>query len=268
MFKLGNFNIDEILWGVAQDFDTDVILYAVDQLMNASIEVSAESTDITDKKGNVVRTIYTSKTGTLNSTSAFLHPAVMNAGSGSEIQIATNSNPITDMPEIKIVNAGATANISDATEGTVYVIGIYKSGGNKTYTAEESAAMVNAQGTFTAPAGGGEDDPVQFLVRYERNATDGAKLSNDAYTFPSAVKLTLFCSYIEPCAGDLLPCYVVAPNFTADPNMTISLDRETQEVDFNGNLNVDFCGTDRVLYYIYFPGDNRVVTATGDNVKE
>lgn len=258
-FTLGNFNIDEVLHGVSQSFDGD-ILYDLDQLMNAQIEVSAESTDYTDKKGNIVRTVYTSKTGTLSATNAFLHPAVMNASSGSEIVEATNSKKI-QMPKIATVVAGGTLTVTDAKEGTLAVVGLYASGANKRFTIQESAAMVSGT-TFTAPAAG-DDAPIKYLVKYERDSAEGYKLVNDAYTFPKAQRLTLLCSYVDPCDDDLKPCYVVAPNFNPDPNMTISLDRETQEVDFSGNLNVDFCATDKALYYIFFPGNGEVVTGMG-----
>ena len=61
-FKLGNHYIDEILYGVAQD-DNDNIKYALDQLQSAQIEISADSQDVTDKKGNIIRTTYRTKTG-------------------------------------------------------------------------------------------------------------------------------------------------------------------------------------------------------------
>ncbi len=48
----------------------------------------------------------------------------------------------------------------------------------------------------------------------------------------------------------------------ADPSVTISLDRESQEMDFNGNLNIDYCSSTKALYYIYFPGNEEVVTGT------
>lgn len=60
-FTLGNHYIDEILYGVGEKDGN--IIYALDQLSSASIEISADSTDITDKKGNVIRTTYRTKTG-------------------------------------------------------------------------------------------------------------------------------------------------------------------------------------------------------------
>ena len=70
-FRLGNFSIDEILEAVAENFEGE-ILYSLDQLQSASIEITSESTDIVDKKGNVVRTIYRSKQGSFTATNAFL----------------------------------------------------------------------------------------------------------------------------------------------------------------------------------------------------
>ena len=56
-----NHYIDEILYGVAEKNGN--IEYALDQLSSAQIEISADSTDITDKKGNIIRTTYRAKTG-------------------------------------------------------------------------------------------------------------------------------------------------------------------------------------------------------------
>lgn len=60
-FTLGNHYIDEILYGVGE-VDGE-LSYVLDQLTDASIEISADSTDITDKKGNIIRTTYRTKTG-------------------------------------------------------------------------------------------------------------------------------------------------------------------------------------------------------------
>lgn len=263
MFKLGNFNIDEILYGVAQNFNGD-ILYTVDQLSSASIEVSAESTDITDKKGNVVRTLYTSKSATFNSTNAFLHPQLMNAASGSDIENASSDKKIV-MPQIEIVMAGATADVTDAVADSIHVIGLYGNGANSVALTASTTAVYDEDeptyavsgGVLTVPAAA-DDAPIKYLVKYDREVESGMKLSNLADKFPNAVRLTLYASYVDPCSDTLRPIYVVLPNFMADPSVTISLDRETQEMDFNGNINLDFCGTERVLYYIYIPDENIV----------
>lgn len=210
-------------------------------MSGASIEISADSSDIVDKKGNVIRTSYRTKTGTFTATNALLHPAALNAQSGKEITYASASVPI-QMPKIYVVEAGKAIQIPDLKTGTLRVIGLYGNGANApALSAADSAALVTGTGSnaiFTAPAAG-EDQPIQYLVKYERDAVSGAMLSNTTKDLPGLVKLTLFCAYGDPCNNDLKPCYVVIPRFAADPSMTISLDAETQEVDFSGNLNVD-----------------------------
>lgn len=256
-FVLGNHSIDEILYGVAQD-ELDEIMYTADQLSGASIEISAESSTVTDKNGNVVRTRYTSKSGTFNSTNAFLHPQLMNAASGSKIQKATEANMI-QMPHITVVPAGDKVDVKNAKVGTIKVIGIYGNGANaEPMTAAEITAAISGD-EFTAPAGGA-GLPIQYLVKYERDTKEGIKLVNNATTFPDVVKFTLLASYFDVCDNDTKPCYIVLPKFIPDPNCTVSLDRETQEMNFNGTLQVDYCSTDKALYYIYYPGDEKVVS--------
>lgn len=276
-FSLGNFNIDEIVFGTAQDFDGD-LLYTLDQLTQASIEVSSESTDITDKHGNVVRTIYKSKTATFNATNAFLHPQIMNAASGSEIEVASTTSAIV-MPKIQLIAAGSTVTLdASADDESVQVIGIYSTGGNSpalTLGASASLAdMTYAYNTTTnaitlPPAKEGTapnviEGPVNYLVKYDRSATSGYKLSNTADSFPQTVELTLYCSYVDPCDDSLRACYVVLPSFQASPETTISLSADEQEMDFSGSVQMDYCGAEKVLYYIYFPDENIVKTAISE----
>ena len=259
MFKLGNHNIIEILLGVAQDFN-DNLLYTVDELSNASIEISAESTDITDKKGNIVRRIWRTKTGTFSSQNAFLHPALMNAASGSQIAKATVDNAIR-MPKLFTVNAGSTFDVSDAIEGTIHVMGLFGNGANDVEIAQGTEAVVGetyklADNKITVPEDGA-DAPTTYVVRYERDVTSGMKLSNLADKFPDTIHFTLQCAYADPCSDTLKPVYCYIPSFMPDPSMTINLDVENQEMDFNGTLQMDYCsGTEKVLYVFYYPDED------------
>ena len=266
-FRLGNHVIDEILYGVAQNF-SDELLFTLDQLSSATIEISAESTEITDKKGNVLRTQYRSKSGTFNSTNAFLHPAIMNAASGSDIEVASESKAI-KMPKIMNVPAGKTVDVSDALEGTIHVLGLYGNGANDVTLTQGTEAVVGktfkiAEGKLTVPEAA-TDAPVTYIIRYERNVKSGIKLSNVANKFPNTMHMTFLCSYMDPCSDTLKPCYVYIGSFMPDPSITINLDSENQELDFNGIIQVDYCSADKVLYVIYYPDEELTVVGTGDD---
>lgn len=264
-FTLGNFTVDEVLYATAQNF-SDELLYVLDQLASANIEISAESTDITDKKGNVVRTVYKSKTGTFTATNAFAHPAIMNAASGSDIIYATNDAPV-EMPKMVIIPAGGELTIADEVEGSVKVIGLFGNGANDKALTQSTAADYDTgkfglnEHKITVPEAA-EGHPTQYLVKYQRKSKTGMILANRADKFPSTVRLTLFCSIVDPCSDTLKACYVYIPSFMADPSVTISLDSENQEMDYKGTLQTDFCSANKDLYYIYFPDEDVVVTGS------
>ena len=250
-FRLGNFSIDEILQGVAENFEGE-ILYSLDQLQSASIEITSESTDIVDKKGNVVRTIYKSKQGTFSATNAFLHPQIMNAASGSTIQKAGAGADAIDAPKIVILPAGTAdyALTGIKADTLPEVIGIFGAGANSqrltkatgstpSFSGDTGTYVFDAtDGTISVPAAA-SDAPLNYLVKYERSMTSGYKLSNTVDAFPPTVALTLYCSYVDPCDDDLKPLYVVLPSFQASPETTISLSSDEQTMDFNGSIQVN-----------------------------
>ena len=260
--------IDEVIYGIASDFN-DKLLYTLDQLSSASIEISAESTEITDKRGNVIRTTYRSKSGTFNATNALLHPAIMAAASGSGIEVATETAAI-EMPRILSIAAGATIDADDAKEGTIHVMGMFGNGANDVELTQSTSAVAGetfayVDGKITVPDAG-DNLPTYYVIRYDRDRTTGIKISNYADKFPNTVHLNLLCSYVDPCSDELKSCIVYIPSFMADPSTTINLDSENQEMDYNGTLQVSYCeGAGKLLYVIYYPDENVTVVATGED---
>lgn len=265
-FKLGNFAVKEILYGLAQDF-SDNMLYTLDQLTSAQIEISSDPTQITDKRGNVIRNVYKSKSGTFSATSALLSPAVLQAQSGSVAQMADAEHPIT-MPHIEVVSPAKVIDVANAKEGTIHVLGIYNNGADGKELSAGTSAVVDktyayddANKTVTVPAAA-EGAPDQYLIKYDRDMTEGMKIANSANDVPATIKLTLYAAIMDPCSDTYKSAYIVLPSFQPDPSTTISFDSENQNVDFKGNLQVDFCGCDKSLYFIYFDNDDVVVSGT------
>ena len=250
-FRLGNFSIDEILQGVAENFEGE-ILYSLDQLQSASIEITSESTDIVDKKGNVVRTIYKSKQGTFSATNAFLHPQIMNAASGSTIQKAGAGAAAIDAPKIVILPAGTADYVLTGIKADTLpeVIGIFGAGANSqrltkatgstpSFSGDTGTYVFDATTSAISVPAAATDAPLNYLVKFERSMESGYKLSNTVDAFPPTVALTLYCSYVDPCDDDLKPLYVVLPSFQASPETTISLSSDEQTMDFNGSIQVN-----------------------------
>lgn len=265
------FTIDEIILGVAQNYDGDV-LYTLDQLSSAQIEISSESTDVTDKRGNIVRTIYRTKQGTFTATNAFLHPQVLNAQSGSAMTVASATKTLT-FPKIVMYNAGATVTLEEGyVEGSVKVIGVYGNGGNSpALTAGTTANFANltfglSGSTVTLPPYAAatentDETPVNYVIKYDRVVTEGYQVVNDADAFGDTIQLTLQCAIVDPCSDKLRSMYLYIPSFQPSPETTISLDAEEQELDFSGTLQTNYCGAQKNLYVMYFPDEDAVTTA-------
>ena len=244
MFRVGNHTFDELLQGTAIDIASKGILWTANQFRTASVEISADNTDITDKNGNVVMTRYNAKSGTFNSTHAFFHPAIANAQSGSDIQVASESNLIV-MPRMATIAAGGSLDVSDAIDGTIKVIGLYGNGANgdvltqgtTASLAEKTFALVTDEDvkTLTVPAAA-TDAPIEYHIIYDRQKDSGYVLTNSANTYPKTVEFDLLVSYVDICTKETKPAIIQLPSFTPDPNMTLTFDREEQDVDFNGTL--------------------------------
>jgi hypothetical protein len=195
----------------------------------------------------------------------------MNAASGSDIENASATH-LVSMPKFQIIKAGATVTLdSNIDDDSLKVIGIFGNGANSealekdTTASEGKYAYDETTKKITLPDAG-EDMPVNYLVKYDRNVDNGMKLVNTADKFPKTMVLTLYCSYVDPCDDTLKACYVLLPSFQPSPETTINLSADEQEMDFNGSIQVDYCGGDKLLYAIYFPDEDAVKSAVaGDD---
>jgi hypothetical protein len=203
-FKLGDLIIDRISMGYAEKFD-GTPLYVLTQLSEASIEISAESRDAVDKDGTLIKRFWNAKTGEFTATNAMLNLNVMAAQSGNEANIATADNVIV-MPKIITVKAGATVDLNGFVAGNRITVNALGTNGamGKAYTqgTAASATEFGLAGTkLTAPTDTAES---QYVVKFDRQVTEGVDILNSADKFPATVRLTLKGLCVDPCEADTL----------------------------------------------------------------
>lgn len=203
-FKLGDLIIDRISMGYAEKFD-GTPLYVLTQLSEASIEISAESRDAVDKDGTLIKRFWNAKTGEFTATNAMLNLNVMAAQSGNEANIATADNVIV-MPKIITVKAGTTVDLNGFVAGNRITVNALGTNGamGKAYTqgTAASATEFGLAGTkLTAPTDTAES---QYVVKFDRNVTEGVDILNSADKFPATVRLTLKGLCVDPCEADTL----------------------------------------------------------------
>lgn len=203
-FKLGDLIIDRISMGYAEKFD-GTPLYVLTQLSEASIEISAESRDAVDKDGTLIKRFWNAKTGEFTATNAMLNLNIMAAQSGNDADIATSENIIV-MPKIITVKSGTTVTLDGYVSGARISVNALGTNGamGKAYTLGSSASATEfglAGTTFTPPTDSNES---QYVVKFDRQVTEGVDILNSADKFPATVRLTLKGLCVDPCEADTL----------------------------------------------------------------
>ena len=254
-FRLGDKIYKEILYFYTEDLSTQNPLYVLTQLNNATVDITAQSTDVNDKNGNLVKKIWKSKAGTFSATNAFVNTNIIAASSGSTPIFASSGNKIT-MPRMLHVKKGTEVDIPDYVSGSVKVAQYFGDGSiGKTYTLGVDSAsateFVIASGTkkLTLPT---DPETEMYFVKYLREVESGALISNKADEFPSSVRAIMKATYYNPCKkNELKADYIEFPSFQVSPETSFPINADSATMDFKGDLEIDYCGTDKVLYNVY-----------------
>lgn len=255
-FTLDDIVIDRVQYGYAEDLSGNP-LYALTQLQDATINISAESTDATDNQGNLIKRFWKAKTGEFTANNAMINLNVIGAASGEGKVIASQENQIT-MPKIITVKAGTKVTLKDAVEGSVKVNAFSANGSmgeafKKDTNAGPDKYALTGEGEFTPPSAEGVDT---YIVMYDRKVKSGVAITNKADKFPQTVKLTLKALAVDPCHSDVLKgVYIVLPSFQVSPEIEISLTTDGQ-LAYSGSMQVDYCSSDKALYHIYWADED------------
>lgn len=251
-FKLDDIIIDRIQYGIAEDFEGNP-LYALTQLSEATINITAESKDAVDNQGTLIKRFWQGKTGEFTAQNAMINLNIIGAASGEGKVVATNEKPI-PMPKIVTVKSGSTITLTDYIDGTVTVTGMSGNGAMgavyaKGAEASEKEFALTSEGVLTPPTDPAE---TQYIVKYDRTVKSGVAIYNKADKFPQTVKLTLKALAVDPCTADTLRgVYIVLPSFQVSPEIEISMTTDAN-LSYSGSLQVDYCSADKTLYEIYF----------------
>lgn len=262
-FKLGDVIVDRIMFGYGAK-SNGTPLYALTQLTEANIDITADSTDIKDKDGNLVYRKYTGKKGEVTAKNAFMNLAVIEALSAADAEIATKDNGIV-MPIITTVNAGQTLDITNYVEDSVVVNALslkgaigqeYKLGTSAsatefaitTNTDEETSVTTT---TLTLPT---DTDEVQYIVKYKKMVYSGAKIVNSGDKFPKAHELYFKALVVDPCDKESFRAAIIyIPSFMPSPELTVALrGGDDQSMDYKGAMMLDTCSVGKEMFVLYF----------------
>lgn len=254
-FKLGDVIIDRLQFGYGAL--ADKALYALTQLQNATIDITADSTDVKDKDGNLVYRKYSGKTGEITATNAFLNLAIAEIVSATDAEVATAEKAIV-MPIFKIVKAGETLDITDAVADSFVVNALSTNGSlGKAYTKGADVSptefKVDADAnTLTPPT---DTDEVQYLVKFKKNVKSGTKITISGDKYPKAHELYFKALAVDKCNvnGGYRAVVIHIPSFIPSPEVSIALEGgDSQTMDYKGAILTDTCSVGQEMVEIYF----------------
>ena len=257
-FKLDDLIIDRIQVATAEDSAGNV-LFTLTQLQEASISISAESNDVTDRDGNLIKRFWRAKTGEFTATNALININVLGQEAGGDGKVVASDSKAVTAPGIMIVKEdGAVVDLPNAID-VPHVYGLEANGtlGNEFTTNTETKIAWNSETKkLTLPVSTAYE---QYLVRYNRTLTSGAvQITNQADKFPGTIRLILKVLCVDPCEADVLrAAYIDIPSFQISPEAELSLNSESQTLDFSGQLQVQYCNPDKPLYHIYVIEEDR-----------
>lgn len=253
-FRLGDKIYKEILYFYAEDLTTQNPLYVLTQLSEANVEITAESTDVVDKNGNLVKKIWKSKAGTFSATNAFVNMNIISAASGSTPIFASNADKIA-MPKMMAVKPGKEVDITGFVAGSVKVAQYFGDGAiGKTYdlgTTASATEFAISAGTskLTLPT---DPEAEMFFIKFIRESEKGALIRNEADQFPSSVRAIMKATYYNPCKkNELKADYIEFPSFQVSPETSFPINADSATMDFSGDLEIEYCGADKVLFNVF-----------------
>ncbi len=257
-FNLGDVIIERLQYGWAESHDVDPVpLYLLTQLQDTTINVTGDFVEVKDKDGNLIKKVWRSKAGTVEGQNTMINTNIIAEAGGTSPIVATIDNKIV-MPKLLPVKADAKkVKIEGLVTGTVKVNQLFNNGSlGKAYKVGESANatdfVVTEGGEITLPTEEGVD---QYFIRCDREVTEGLKIQNRIDKFPRSVKLIFKALYFDPCEKNALKgLYIVVPSFQQSPEISIPINTEAT-IDYKGDMEVDYCGADKVLYEIFFDND-------------
>ena len=250
-FNLNNFVIDRIIRAVGMSNQDDSVLFAINQVTNASLNVTSETAEAVDALGTPIAIFNRAKTAEFSAENALFDMNLMAVQAGSSKKVAATGATIevpmfevmegeelskTPVGDVKFYTLSGDGSLGDA-------IAVSADGG------EDGGVVVDGKSVTGLPTG------VQVMAVYEYDANgeegNGAiSVVNSAKDFPKACKLVLEILGCDVCnQEELIYAYLILPNFKISPDFDWNLATDGTH-PFSGTAMQDYCDSKKVLYQL------------------
>lgn len=243
--------LDRVRELIFTDLADGSVLGRLTSLEDASLNTSAEGTDIVDSVGAVVTTLYRAKNGEFTANNSFFSLDLASQQYGTTKEVASDVKTI-NVPatEVLTVDGGSITLTNTPVNPIKY---IYKLE-NKNLAKKFSVGTVVSEEEFTiadkvvtVPT----DVIGDIYVEYEYAGKSAVKVSNNTDNFPTAVGVKIFCIFRDMCNENIKYAgTVVAKKGKLDPTSVQLALNSTGKHPFTVKFNKDFCSENADLFSI------------------
>ena len=239
--NLNNFVVDRIVRAIGKNSD-DEVLFAINQVTNASLNVTSETAEAVDALGTPIAIFNRAKTAEFSAENALFDLGLMATQAGSKKIVASADAPV-EVPAFDIVEDSALKHTPSKAEAVKF----YYVNGDGSLGEEISRAGVTVTGTVVeglpvAPEG------TQIMAVYEYSAENAVAVVNSATEFPKACELVLEVLGCDVCnQEELIYAYLIFPNYKISPDFDWSIATDGAH-PFSGTAMQKYCDAKKELY--------------------
>jgi hypothetical protein len=259
---VNNLIIDRILGAYGMNKKGE-ILFAINQVTDASLNVTSESTDAVDAVGNTIMTIYRAKKAEFSAANAIFDLDLLSVQSGSKKQVASSDKVIL-VPAFDEIVIDGSASYTLAHTPVDDDVKVYRLNGDGSVgdpyelsTAASATAFAYSEGKITPPTGLTNDDRLMAVYEYNANGTDGnnaVAVISSAKDFPETVKFVVQALCYDPCDQQTkIYALIIFENFRISPDFDWNISTEGN-LPFSGVANIDYCRKNQELFRVVIPG--------------
>ena len=242
--NLNNFVVDRILRAVGKSNETDEVLFAINQVTNASLNVTSETAEAVDALGTPIVIFNRAKTAEFSAENALFDLGLMATQAGSK-----KVSGAAIVPAFDVIDGGKLKHEPKDADAVKF----YAVNGDGSLGAEITRAGVTISGTSVT---GLEDVEGQVMAVYEYEAADAVAVINSATEFPKACELVLEVLGCDVCnQEDLIYAYLIFPNFKISPDFDWNVQTDGTH-PFSGTAMQNYCDTKKELYKLIIVGDD------------
>ncbi len=259
-FDVNNFMIDHIIRGVMFSTTDNSILWAINEILEPTLNVTVDTQDAVNALGSPIRTFNRAKTAEFSANNSLFDLGLAAAQSGTEKKVASSTNKIISPCFMEVVLTADNLTTLTLPEnrtpmGQILSIRILQDNGTlgkefKNGAEANDSTFVHASKSTSITLPTGLTEGQALFICYEFEAERAVQIVNTAIDFPKTGKFVMEVLGADTCdPSKQIHAYVEFPNATLLGDFDWSFTTEGNH-PFSIKANVNYCDRRKQLFSV------------------